>query len=128
MIHSPDGNFDFFNIDTRLLQRGAFALYLFILCLDYYLQTSIDLIKNSLTLKKKKEARSRWYQTESMIDADYADDFVPHVNTPTQPESLLYNQEQAAGYICLEIHENQIKQSICVLNKKTLSPLSVASL
>ena len=43
-----------------------------IICLDYVLWTSIDLIKEDGFTKKK--TRSRWYPTETITSADYADD------------------------------------------------------
>ena len=45
MVHLPDGDTDFFDIVTGVLQGDTLASHLFILCLDYVLQTSIDLIK-----------------------------------------------------------------------------------
>ena len=54
-VRSPDGDTDFFDIVTGILQGDTYAPYLFIICLDYVLRTSIGLIKeNSFTLKKKK--------------------------------------------------------------------------
>ena len=60
-ISSPDGDSDFFDIVALVLQRDTLAPYLFIICLDYVLQTSIDLIKeNGSMLKKgKKQTMSR---------------------------------------------------------------------
>ena len=56
----------FFNIVAGILQEDTLVSYLFILCWDYILWTSIDLIKgNSFTLKK---ARSRQYPTETITD------------------------------------------------------------
>ena len=66
---------------TEVLQGNTSAPYLFILSQDYILRTSIDLIKeNGFTLK----ARSRRYPSETMIDADYADDLALLTNTPPQ--------------------------------------------
>ena len=57
VICSPDGDADFFDIVTGVLQGNTLVLYLFIFCQDYILRTSIDLIKEKdFTLKK---ARSR---------------------------------------------------------------------
>ena len=58
MVCSPDDdNTYFFDIVTRVLQGDALT---FIICLDYILKTSIDLMKeNGLTLKIKGLARSR---------------------------------------------------------------------
>ena len=55
MVRSPDGDTDFFNIVAGILQGDTLAPYLFILCLDYALRTSIDLRKeNGFTLKRQK--------------------------------------------------------------------------
>ena len=98
----PDGDADFFNIVAGVLQGDTLALYLFIICLDYILWTSIDPIKvNGFTLKK---ARSRWYPAETIMDADCADDIALLVNTPTQAKSLLYSMEQTAGGIGLHVN------------------------
>ena len=87
-VCSLDGDIDFFNIIAGVLKGDILGLYLFIICLDYILTTSIDLIKeNGFTLKK---ARSRHHPRETIIDADYADDIVLLVNTPIQVKSLLY--------------------------------------
>ena len=53
MVHSPDGNTDFFDIVTGVLQGDTWAFYLFKICIDYVLWTSVDLIKEfGFTLKK----------------------------------------------------------------------------
>ena len=49
---SLDGYTDFFDIVTGILQGDTLAPYLFIICLDYILRTSIDLMK----LHKKRQA------------------------------------------------------------------------
>ena len=68
-----------------------------IICLDYVLRTSIDLMKeNGFTLIK---VRSRRYPAQTITDADYADNIARLENTPTQAESLLHSLEQAAGGI-----------------------------
>ena len=87
-VHSLYGDTDFFDIVAGVLQGDTLAPYLFIICLDYVLTTSIDLIKeNGFTLKK---ARSRRNLVESITNADYAEDIVLLANTPTQAESLLH--------------------------------------
>ena len=56
-FHSPDRDTDFFDIVAGVLQGDMLAPYMFIICLDYALQISIDLKKeNGFTLVK---ARSR---------------------------------------------------------------------
>ena len=64
MIHFLIGDTDFLNIIVGVLQGDTIKPYLFILCLDYVLLTTIDPIKeNSFTLK---ETRSRWYFTKTL--------------------------------------------------------------
>ena len=56
-VHLLDGDTDFFDMVDGVLQEDTLDPNLFIICLDYILQTSIDLMKeNGFTLKK---ARSR---------------------------------------------------------------------
>ena len=51
---SLDGVTDFSDIVSIVLQEDNLTSYMFIICLDYVLRTSIDLIKeNGSTLKKK---------------------------------------------------------------------------
>ena len=74
--------------------------YLFILYLDYILQTSIDLIKeNGYALTK---ARSKRYP------ADYTDHLRLLINTLAQAESLLHSLEQAVGNMGLCVKANKI--------------------
>ena len=43
-VHSPDGDTEYFNIVASVLQGDTLAPYLFIICLDYVLRTSISKI------------------------------------------------------------------------------------
>ena len=44
---SPDGDTEYFDIVAGVLQRDTLAPYLFIICLDYVLRTSIDKIREN---------------------------------------------------------------------------------
>ena len=78
-----------------VLQGDTLAPYLFIICLDYVLRTSIDKIReNGFELTKK---RSRRYPAKTITDADYADDIAILANTPNQAEKLLHSLERAAA-------------------------------
>ena len=69
---SPDGDTDFFEIIAGVLHRNVLTPHVFMICLDYLLRTSIDIIKeNVFTLKK---VRKRRYPVETITDADYAAD------------------------------------------------------
>ena len=46
-VHSPDGDTEYFDIVAGVLQGDTLAPYLFIICLDYMLRTSIDKIREN---------------------------------------------------------------------------------
>ena len=74
-----------FTLFAGVLKGDTLVPFLFIICLYYEQQTSIDLMKeNSFTLKN---TRSRWHPIEK--DNDDADDLVLYGNIHVQVESLL---------------------------------------
>ena len=88
-----------------VLQGDTLAPYLFIICLDYVLRTSIDKIKeNGFELTKK---RSKRYPATTITDADYADDIAILANTPDQAETLLHSLERAAASIGLYVNAHK---------------------
>ena len=46
-VRSPDGDTDYFDIVADVLQGDTLASYLFIICLDYVLTRSIDIMKDN---------------------------------------------------------------------------------
>ena len=52
-------NRNFFDIIAKVLPGDTFAPVIFIICQDYVLWTSIDLIKNGFVLKKKKRIKDK---------------------------------------------------------------------
>ena len=96
-VYSPDGDTDYFDIVIGVLLGDTLDSYLFIICLDYVLRTSIDLMKeNGFKLAKE---RSRRYPAQTITDTDYGDDVALLRNTPAQAESLLHSLERAVGDI-----------------------------
>ena len=94
-VRSPDEDTDYFNIVTGVLQGDTLAPYLFIICLEHMLQTSLNLMKgNGFMLAK---VRSRNYPTRTITDADYADDIALLANTSVRTKSLLHSLELAAS-------------------------------
>ena len=101
-VRSPDGDTEYFDIVAGVLQGDTLAPYLFIICLDYVLRTSIDKIRgDGFELTKK---RSRRYPAKTITDADYANDIAIRANTPNQTETLLHSLEQAAAGIGLHVN------------------------
>ena len=63
-VRSPDGDTEHFDIVAGVLHGDTLAQYLFIICLDYVLRTSIDLMKeNGFKLTKE---RNRGYAVQTM--------------------------------------------------------------
>ena len=95
-VRSPDGDTDDFDIVAGVLQGDPLAPYHFIICLDYVLRMSMDLMKGN-RFKLAKE-RSRRCPVQTITDADYADDIALPENTPAQAKSLQHtrNQQQVA--------------------------------
>ena len=106
-VRPLDGDTEYFDIVTGVLQGNTLAQYLFIICLDYVLRTSIDKIReNSFKLTKKK---SRRYPGKTITDADYADDIAIQANTPNQAETLLHSLERAAAGIGLHVNAHKME-------------------
>ena len=104
-LQSPDGDTEYFDIVAGVLQGDTLAPYLFIICLDYVLRTSIDKIReNGFELTKK---RSRRYPATTITDADYTDDIAILANTPDQAETLLHSLERAAASIGLYVNAHK---------------------
>ena len=81
-----------------MLQGDTLAPYLFIICLDCVLRTSIDLMKeDGFTLAKA------W----TITDTDYVDDIELLANTPAQAESLLHSLERVEGGIGLHVNADK---------------------
>ena len=124
-VRSPDGDTDYFDIVAGVLQGDTLAPYLFIICQDYVLRTSIDKIKeNGFELTKK---RSRRYTAKTITDADYADDIVILANAPAQAETLLHSLERAAAGIGLHVNAHKT-ENMCFNQTGNISTLDRISL
>ena len=91
-VHSLDGDTDFFDIAAGVLQGNTLVPYLFIICLDSVLRTSIDLSReNGFTLKK---ARSRRYPAQTITEADNTDDirFLQMHQLKLNPGCIVWNR------------------------------------
>ena len=121
-VLSPDGDTDYFDIVAGVLQGDTLAPYLFIMCLDYILITSMDKIKeNGFKLTKE---RSRRYPAKAIT---YADDIVLLANAHTQAETLRHSLERAAAGISLHVNAHKTEYmcfnqtgNISILNGSTL--------
>ena len=81
-VRSPDGDTDCFEIVAGVLQANTLVPCLIIICRDYVLRTSIDLLKeNGFKLAKE---RSRRYPAQTITDADNTNDIAFLANSPAQ--------------------------------------------
>ena len=120
-VRYPDGDTDYFD----MVAGDTLASYLFIICLDYILRTSIDKMKeNGFKLTKE---RSRRYSAQTITDANYVDDIELLANTPAQAETLLHSLEQAA--VGISLHVNTHKTEYMFFNQRgDISTLNGSSL
>ena len=104
-VRSPDWDTEYFDIVAGVLQGDTLAPYLFIICLDYVLRTSIDKIReNGFELTKK---RSRRYLAKTITNADYVDDIAILANTPNQAETQLHSLERTTAGIGLHVNAHK---------------------
>ena len=105
VVITPDGETDAFNINTGVLQGDPLAPFLFIMCLDYALRTSIT-ETDGLTLSRR---RSRRHPAEVIADLDYADDIALLENTIDAAQDLLIRVEKACQDVGLFLNAPKTK-------------------
>ena len=66
-VRSPDGDTEYFDIVAGVLQGDTLAPYLFIICVDYVLRTSIDKIKGMASTDEEKKQK---IPATTITDAD----------------------------------------------------------
>ena len=84
-----DGDTNYFDIVAGVQQRDTLAPYLFTICLDYVLGTSIDKMKDN-GFKLAKE-RSKRFPSQTITDADNANDIALLANTSARAKTLLHS-------------------------------------
>ena len=124
-VRSPDGDTEYFDIVAGVLQGDPLAPFLFIICHDYVLRTSIDKIReNGFELTKKW---CRRYPAKTITDADYADGIALLANTPNQAETLQHSLERAAAGIGLHVNAHKTEY-MCFNQAGDISTLDGTSL
>ena len=105
---------------TADVQHGdTLAKYQLIICLNYVLRTSLDLMK--VNVFKLAKERSEKYSTQSITDGNYADDTALKANTPAQDQSIWHTEEREAGGKGLYVNANKTKY-MCFNQRDDTSP------
>ena len=116
MVRSPDGDTDFFEITSGVLQGDTLAPYLFVICLDYILRKALDSDKElGFTLV---EYKSRRHPAVKITDADYADDLAIISDYLSDSSALLHKLEEAASEIGLYVNAKKT-EFICYNQQHT---------
>ena len=105
LVITPEGETDTFSIDTGVLQGDPLAPFLFVICLDYALRTTIS-DTDGLTLKRRYSSR---YPAEVLPDLDYADDIALLENSIQTAQDLLNRVEKACQDIGLFLNVSKTK-------------------
>ena len=102
MVRSPDGDTDFFDITSCVLQGDTLTPYLFITCLDYVLRRALD--SNKELGFNLHTARSKRHSDVKITDANYADDLAVLSEHLADATILLHHQETATSEVGLNIN------------------------
>ena len=118
-VRSLDGDTNYFDIVAGVLQGDTLDLYVFIICLDYVLRTSIDKIKeNGFKLTKKQKVHC------TITDAD---DEALLANASAQAKTPLHCLERAAAAIGLHVNAHKT-ECMCFNQRGEISTLNDRSL
>ena len=105
MVRSPDGDTDFFQIMSDIIQGDTLAPYLFIICLDYALRISADKRKErGLTLEHRWSSR---HPDKYMTDIDFAEDLTLLADSIAGAEKSLHHIEATAREVGFYINANK---------------------
>ena len=105
LVITPEGEPNTFSIDTGVLQGDPLAPFLFVICLDYALRSSIS-DTDGLTLKRR---RSRRFPAEVLADLDYADDIALLEDTIVAAQDFINRVENVCQGIGLFLNASKTK-------------------
>ena len=116
-VHSLDGDTDYFDFVAGVLQGDTLAPYLFIICLDYMLRTSINKMNdNGSKLAKERTGdtphEQLWMWTTPMTA-------LWQIHPPKPKPCYIVWNEQLLAYASMS---KQTRQNTCALIKEVTSP------
>ena len=100
-VRSSDGD-RLLRLCDRYAARRHISRILFVICQDYVLRMSIDIIKDNGFKLPKERSRGK-----TITDADYADDIALLANSPIEAGTLQHGLERAAAGIGLRVNAHK---------------------
>ena len=123
-VRSPDGDIEYFDIVAGVLQGDTLAPYLFIICLDYVLRTSINKIKKTASSWQRKKAEGT---PQKQLPTPTTPMTAILANTLNQAGTLLHSLEEAAAGIGLHVNAHKTEY-MCFNQTGDISTLDRPSL
>ena len=109
-VRTSDGNTDFFDITTGILQGDTAAPYLFIIVLDYALRIAFHNPKRGFEVRPHKSSR---HPAIHVADLDFEDDLAIVTEDVQHTQELLQAIEDAAAEFGLIINCKKTKVLAC---------------
>ena len=109
-VRTSDGDTDFFDITTGVLQGDTAAPYLFIIVLDYALRIAFHNPKLGFEVQPRKSSR---HPAIHVTDLDFADDLAVVSEDVQHAQDLLRALEDAAAEVGLLINCKKTKVLAC---------------
>jgi len=120
VVLTPEGMTKEFLIDTGVLQGDPLAPFIFIICLDYALRSTIS-NSDGLTLERR---RSRRHPAVMLPDIDYADDIALLEDNIAAAQDLLIRVETACQNVGLFLNASKTKYMHLNPSQKNVTLLS----
>ena len=104
-VLTPEGETEYFSINSGILQGDPLAPFLFIIVLDYALRMAIE-VNDGLVISRRRSSR---HPAQHLADLDFADDIALLENTSLDAEHLLHKVEKAALEVGLALNASKTK-------------------
>ena len=126
-VYSQDGDTDYFDNVTGVLQGVKLALCLFIICLDYVVRTSIDIMKENCVKLSKKKIEADDIPLKQLRRRTTWEHIPLLANTLAQTVALLHSMDWEAAGIGLYVKAGKTEY-MCFNQRGNISTTNGSSL